>query len=223
LSASAERAGVLPMFPLGSVLLPGAVLPLHVFEPRYRALVETVQSSADRTFGVVLIERGSEVGGGDARFDVGTRARLVQAIPSDDGRYAVVALGVERLRVSEWLPDDPYPRARVSSWPDEPDLTTDVDSHRGTGTDEIEQLLRRCLAVAVELGVAGRIDVDLPDDPREACWHAAAQAPLGPLDAQRLLSTPDLATRQQLLTTMLSDALPLLEAARSGEGLDGEP
>src|SRR4051812_26706984 len=57
----------LPMFPLGTVLFPHAVLPLHVFEPRYRALVETCLHS-DGRFGVVLIERGYEVGGGDARF-----------------------------------------------------------------------------------------------------------------------------------------------------------
>ena len=82
---------LLPMFPLGSVLVPGAVLPLHVFEPRYRALVRSCLDSGEPEFGVVLIERGSEVGGGDVRFDVGTLARIVQAGRFDDGRLAVVA------------------------------------------------------------------------------------------------------------------------------------
>ncbi|MEY3360946.1 MAG: hypothetical protein RL531_665, partial [Actinomycetota bacterium] len=82
----------LPMFPLGTALLPGAMLPLHVFEERYRALVEHCLAR-DGEFGVVLIERGSEVGGGDRRFAVGTLARIVEAGRFPDGRYALVATG----------------------------------------------------------------------------------------------------------------------------------
>ena len=61
----------MPMFPLGTVLLPSVLLPLHIFEERYRTLIRDVLD-ADREFGVVLIERGSEVGGGDTRSSVGT-------------------------------------------------------------------------------------------------------------------------------------------------------
>ena len=67
------------MFPLGTVLFPYATLPLHVFEPRYRVLVHDCLASDAPEFGVVLIERGSEVGGGDVRFRTGTVARLVEA------------------------------------------------------------------------------------------------------------------------------------------------
>lgn len=56
---------VMPMFPLGTVLLPGAILPLHVFEPRYQQLVRDCLDAPEHEFGVVLIDRGSEVGGGD--------------------------------------------------------------------------------------------------------------------------------------------------------------
>ena len=86
------------MFPLGTVLVPGAMLPLHVFEPRYRALVADC-IAGEPEFGVVLIERGSEVGGGDARFDVGTRARIVQIAELPDGRYALSTVGLRRIRV----------------------------------------------------------------------------------------------------------------------------
>ncbi|HBU01458.1 MAG TPA: ATP-dependent protease, partial [Acidimicrobiaceae bacterium] len=99
----------LPMFPLGSVALPGVALPLQVFEPRYRALVMTCLTD-DRLFGSVLIDRGSEVGGGDQRGDVGTLIRIIQSEELPDGRWAVVGVGIERLRVVEWLPDDPFPR-----------------------------------------------------------------------------------------------------------------
>src|SRR5918995_5057301 len=113
------------MFPLQTVLLPGAVLPLHVFEPRYRQLV--IDCLADDTgepeFGVTLIERGNEVGGGDQRADVGVVARMVQVEALPGGRYALVAVGTSRLRVNAWLPDDPYPLADIDEWRDlDPDL-----------------------------------------------------------------------------------------------------
>src|SRR5690606_29548107 len=101
------------MFPLGSVLVPGMVLPLHVFEPRYRALVRDCLAG-DGEFGVVLIARGSEVGGGDVRTDAGTLARIVRVDEADDGRFAVVAVGLRRIRVVRWLDDDPYPRAELA-------------------------------------------------------------------------------------------------------------
>src|SRR6476659_3342898 len=100
------------MFPLGTVLFPHALLPLHVFEPRYRMMLRDVLAG-DQEFGVVLIERGSEVGGGDVRFDVGTRAHIVQASELPDGRFALAVVGVQRVRVERWLPDDPYPRADI--------------------------------------------------------------------------------------------------------------
>src|SRR5438270_10838595 len=80
----------LPMFPLGTVLLPFAHLPLHIFEPRYRALVKDCLAG-DGEFGVVLIERGHEVGGGDVRFGVGTVAHIVQTAELPDGRGLVRA------------------------------------------------------------------------------------------------------------------------------------
>src|SRR5215217_7145860 len=109
----------MPMFPLGAVLLPGGVLPLHVFELRYRQLVQDCLASTDREFGVTLIERGFEVGGGDIRAMVGTVAKLVQVAETDDGRYALMTVGARRIRVNEWLPDDPYPVAEIEDWPDE--------------------------------------------------------------------------------------------------------
>ena len=102
----------MPMFPLHSVLFPTAALPLQVFEARYLRMIDEVLE-ADRRFGVVLVTRGSEVGGGDERADTGTIARVVRVGALDDGRLTVVALGERRLRVVDWLADDPYPLATV--------------------------------------------------------------------------------------------------------------
>ena len=108
---------VMAMFPLGGVLFPFAYLPLHVFEPRYLEMVRYCLDS-DAEFGVVLIERGSEVGGGDQRHMVATSARIVAVEESPDGRFGLIAQGTRRIRVEQWLPDFNYPQAEVEPWAD---------------------------------------------------------------------------------------------------------
>ena len=103
----------LPMFPLGSVLFPGLGLPLRVFEPRYREMIADCLDG-DRSFGVVLIERGSEVGGGEVRLRVATVARILDVSLQEDGTLGVFAVGTSRVEVLEWLPDAPYPAAVVT-------------------------------------------------------------------------------------------------------------
>src|SRR5580765_5978986 len=104
----------MPMFPLGSVLFPS------LFLPRYRALAKhCLAPEREPEFGVVLIERGSEVGGNDVRTSVGTVARVLEAAELDDGRWVLGTVGTRRIRVVEWLPDDPFPRAVIEDWDDE--------------------------------------------------------------------------------------------------------
>lgn len=197
------------MFPLGGVLLPGMALPLHVFEPRYQQLVADCRAG-DGSFGVVLIERGSEVGGGDVRTDVGTLARIVEARELADGRWLLGVGGVERIRVERWLPDDPYPRAEVRAWPDVADPAAADD---GPGPDAVLKLLRRVAALAAELGrPAPPLDLELPDDPVLAGYLAVAASPLGPADCQRLLAVPTVPDRWRLLSELLDDQLELLQA-----------
>jgi hypothetical protein len=200
----------LPMFPLGSVLLPYAVMPLHVFEPRYRALVRHVLDG-DQEFGVVLIERGSEVGGGDARFGVGTLAHVVQCAQLPDGRYALAVVGATRVRVERWLPEDPFPRAEIVELP-EPDGDGDVPAL----LDAALGALRDLRALVVELQGAESVDADFEPrvsaDPAQAAYEIAALAPLGPLDVQRVLELPDTASRLQVLRTSFDDHASLLRS-----------
>lgn len=200
-----------PMFPLGSVLFPRAVLPLHVFEPRYRALVAHCLT-AEVPFGVVLIERGHEVGGGDTRFPVGTLARIVQAAETPDGRWAVVAVGTERVRVVEWLPDRPFPRAVVAPRPERPparDAAAAVASARAA--------LVRVHALRAELGLpAPPGDVLVGTDVAEAAWEASILAPVGPLDAYALLDLDDPVDRLERVTTLLEDEIAVLQFRLSG-------
>ncbi len=203
----------LPMFPLGTVLFPHAVLPLHIFEERYRALVEACLRG-DGRFGVVLIERGYEVGGGDSRFDVGTVARIVEAARTPDGRYLLATIGTERFRIKRWLDDDPYPRAEVDVI-GEPKRVPDDAAARQS---DVQRLLGRVLAMSAELGErAAPVDsAQLDDDPVRASFEAAAVAPIGPLDAQRLLELDDPRQRFDQLEGLLVDAAEVLELRLAG-------
>jgi Lon protease-like protein len=193
------------MFPLGSVLVPGGVLPLHVFEPRYRAMVRACLDG-DRDFGVVLIERGSEVGGDDVRTHVGTMARIVEAQEAPDGRWALLCVGGHRIRVTEWLPDDPYPRAEVAAWPDDDDRPWSDD------LPGVIVQLRRVLALAAEAGdPAPPATIELADAEELAAWQTVALAPIGPHDRQQLLADESMGRRLARLRDLLTDAAEVLE------------
>lgn len=201
----------LPMFPLGSVLLPSSLISLHVFEDRYRALVRHCMAG-DRHLGVVLIERGREVGGGDVRFDVGTRAAIADAVELDDGRWVLVLVGEDRVRVARWLPDDPYPRAEVVACEDPP-----AGPGAAARRDDLERLLHLVLARKVELGEgSGDPGVELSRDPAVATWQAVAHAPFGPLDAQRVLGTDGVAERLDMVVAMLDEEAAVLAQRLAG-------
>jgi Lon protease-like protein len=198
----------MPMFPLGAALLPGAVLPLHVFEPRYRQMVHDILSDdVDAPeFGVVMIERGREVGGGDTRTLVGTVARVADMRALPDGRYALVAVGAERLRVNAWLPDDPYPLADIELWPDDDLGTIDADEAAGS----IASLHRRVRDLNEAVRALGEMtpppDAEIADDPHLALYHLGSLAPLGPADRQRMLEAPTLHARLAVFAAALDDA-----------------
>jgi Lon protease-like protein len=201
----------MPMFPLGAVLVPSAGLPLHVFEPRYRALVRDCLAG-DHEFGVVLIERGSEVGGEDVRTLVGTVARIVQSRELPDGRWAIAAVGVRRVRVMAWLPDAPYPLAEVADWPDPEPSPTHADA-----LTECLGRLRRALALATEAGDdVAPATIELSDDPVLAGYQAIAVAPLGPLDRQALLAAESPDARVAQLADLLRDAIEVLQLRLGG-------
>lgn len=189
------------MFPLGTVLTPHMLLPLHVFEPRYRAMLDDLLAEdGDGEFGVVLITRGHEVGGGDLRSDVGTVARILRAEQLDDERWFVIAVGTRRLRIEGWLPDDPYPRAEVEFLEDQHDEGADE------ALIEVVPRLRRVLALQSELGQADVPSTfEVAEDPSTACWQAVVLAPLTPFDAQRVLAVDVCAARLQLLDELLAD------------------
>jgi uncharacterized protein len=208
--------GVTAMFPLGTVLLPGGVLPLQVFEPRYRQMVHDLlaDDTAEPEFGVVMIERGREVGGGDARGTIGTLARIADIRALPDGRYALVAVGHARFRVNAWLPDDPYPIADIDLWPDE--LSgADMDTLRRRVAD----LHTRVRALNDEVRALGEMapppDAEISDDPHLAVHHLGSLAPLGSADRYRMLAAPSLGDRLDVLAEALDDAEAMVRFRRA--------
>ena len=172
----------LAMFPLGSVLLPGMPLPLQVFEPRYVAMLSSVLGGTEREFGVVLIERGSEVGGGDVRFGVGTVARIA-SVEITDGWIGLLATGAARFEVVRWLGDDPFPLAEVRELP-----PLELDDSVAPALAAAEALVRATLTRASEfVELPWSPDVELSAEPAERLWQVAGIAPLGSLDQLALL------------------------------------
>lgn len=196
---------VLPMFPLGTVLLPGQPLPLQVFEPRYLTMLRDV-AAGDGRFGVVLIERGFEVGGGDQRFAIGCVASIEQVRPMGGGRVGLIARGQERIEVARWLPDDPYPRAEITRLPDL--KWADDDAPR---LAETERTVRRALTVMSEYrSPALPADIELADDPVTRSWQLAWVAQLGALDQLALLRSSSLGELLETTARLTSEALELL-------------
>jgi Lon protease-like protein len=198
------------MFPLGSVLLPGSAIPLHVFEPRYRQMVyDVLAADGPPQFGQVLITHGPETGGADQRADVGVLAEMTSIEALEGGRYAFLAAGLARIRVRRWLEDDPYPRAEIEVWND-PAVVSDEEfaANAGRVHDRLHEVLELARQVAPEVRVPERLD--LPDDPSAASFVLTALAPIGQSDRLALLSAEGPDERLDRLAGALEDVEAML-------------
>ncbi len=181
---------VLPLFPLHTVLFPGQVLPLHIFEPRYQKMInECIDKSWP--FGVVLIREGEEVGGSAVPYQVGTTARVTQVERLDDGRLNIVSVGEMRFRILTFdQAQEGFLRAQVVLWPWSP---SDA-SVSGSLADHVRGRLRRYVQMLSQAsGVLMGAD-DLPDEPTELACLTAIALQVDQLEKQDLLTSPSIAT-----------------------------
>jgi hypothetical protein len=201
-----------PMFPLQSALLPGESLPLRIFEPRYSQLVADCLAMSDPTFGVVLITQGREVGGGDARSDIGALARITEYADHGMGQYQLKTVVGERLRVLEWLTDDPYPRAVVEPWPDEPGPLVNPE-RIGVVIDKILALFERIVSTpGGQLRPdALAVEPEIAEDPSLHIYALAARVPMGQADRYAVLAAPTLAERVDALTDAIETVTAMVE------------
>ncbi len=207
----------LPLFPLNAVLFPGMILPLHIFEPRYRLMIgRCIQQSAP--FGVVLIREGVEVGGEAIPHEVGTLAHVTHVDRLPDGRMNIQVVGYQRFRIKELTQDQPYPTGMVEDYP-----------LQGTQSPEVQPsaaylglALRAYLHILIDI-MDLKVSLDqIPQDGAALAYFAAAVLPL-PLDEkQSILATDDLPSilkvEQSLLRRerMLLNYIAEQERRRSG-------
>ncbi len=161
----------LPLFPLNTVLFPGQVLPLHIFEERYRRMIgQCIEKSWP--FGVTLIQEGEEVGGPAKPFEVGTTARVTQVERLDDGRLNIISVGEMRFRIASLdQVKDGYLRAGVTLWPWSP---SDENASQTLALNVRDRLRRYVEMISQASGTELETN-DLPDEPTElACLTAAA-------------------------------------------------
>ena len=201
------------MFPLGSVLFPHMPLALRVFEERYIVMLSQILVDEPAEFGVVLIERGQEVGGGEQRFSFGTIAQILQIEAAED-YLALVAQGDRRVEVVAWRPDEPFPSAEVREL-DELEWDDDLQPLR----DRAEHEVRRALALASEFAdMPWAASVEISDDPVQAAWQLAAISPLGPLDQVTLLRSTSMEQLLLLIVKLTVAATETLGDRWPGDG-----
>ncbi|MBB5233510.1 LON peptidase substrate-binding domain-containing protein [Deinococcus budaensis] len=191
-----------PLFPLPHlVLFPGQVLPLYVFEPRYRELLTRVQA-AEEPFGIVRILRSREeaplpLAGRVAR--VGTLAHLVRAETHEDGTSSILVVGGERFQVQDFDATHAYLSADVTPWP----LAPGPLESAALAASAEEAVARRLLADLLRLRPADApaIRDNAPQEPLLLASYAAALLPLSPEQREQALEAPTLLDR---LDTLLS-------------------
>ena len=206
---------IMPMFPLSSVLFPSMPLTLRIFEERYLRLLGDLMSSDTPEFGVVLVSRGSEVGGGEARMSIGTVASVTE-IGTTDEFFGLESFGSRRFRVNDWLPADPYPIADI-------DLIPDLiwDDTLMPARVHLESQVRKLLTLASEFGqLQFGPDFELDDDPVSAIWQLAGILPIGELDRFDLLSSQ---SADELIAQAYSIATSGIETVRAMLAGNGEP
>ena len=206
---------VLPMFPLGNVLMPAMPLSLRIFEERYLKLLGDLITEENPEFGVVLIERGPEVGGGEKRRSIGTIASVTD-IGTLDEFYGIQSFGSKRFRVNAWLPDDPYPIADIDLLPDLVWQESLMPARL-----HLETKVRQLLALASEFGdLPYGADTELSDDPMDACWQLAGVLPVGPLDQLDLLESQSAEELMSRTLQIVITAENTLKAMMSQLGTD---
>lgn len=211
----------LPLFPLGTLLFPGATLNLHIFEERYKLMI-TRCLEAGTPFGVVLIREGDEVTEGrlGARpaepYGVGTVAQISANIKLDDGRFLLTATGISRFRIQYVVQHAPYLVASVVELADAP------GDKAFAAADELRAVYQRYWqAVAVATGADVEAD-ELPGEPEQLSFELADRLQVNFARKQHWLEC-DLETRLRELSADLRAELTLLPSGprKTGDGTIG--
>lgn len=204
----------LPLFPLSTVLYPGLLLPLHIFEERYRQLVHDLMAQPEpRCFGVIAIREGRDTGadGVSDLYEIGCTATVRQVIERQDGRFYLVTVGTQRFRVAELDHADPYLRARVDMLPED----TGDRAAAERAAQDVQNSFRAYLDALAARGATKVRTPDLPDEPVQLSYLIAASVIAELSDKQTLLAQPDALRRLTTERALLSRENAMLRSLTS--------
>jgi Lon protease-like protein len=209
----------LPLFPLGTVLFPGLVLPLHIFEQRYRQLVGDLRDQREpRRFGVIAIREGRETGadGVTSLYDTGCTASVRHISERDDGRFDLATVGTDRFRLISVDRSGPYLRGEV-------ELLDEETGSRDAAQREAEAVqgaFRAYVDALTETGAARLAIPEPPDEPVALSYLVAACIIADLPDRQALLDQPDALARLAAERTWLTRETAMLRSLTSAPAPD---
>jgi uncharacterized protein len=209
----------LPLFPLGTVLFPGLVLPLHIFEQRYQQLVRDLQQQRQPAcFGVIAIRQGRETGadGVVSLYDTGCTATVRHITEREDGRFDLVTVGSDRFRLISTDASGPYLRGEV-------ELLEDQAGDRSAARREVpavQRAFRVYLDTLTESGAARVAVPDPPDEPVALSYLVAACLIADLPDRQALLAAPDALARLEAERAWLTREVAMLRSFGSAPSPD---
>jgi uncharacterized protein len=204
----------LPLFPLGTVLYPGLLLPLHIFEERYRQLVrDLLEEPEPRRFGVIAIREGRETGvdGVSALHEVGCTATVRRVLKRDDGRFDLVTIGAERFRLTALDHSRPYLQGEVDLLPEE----TGGEAAAGQAVEAVQRAFRTYIDALTARGVTQVSIPELPAEPIALSYLVAASVIADLPDRQALLAEPDALHRLTAERALLSRETAMLRTLTS--------
>ncbi len=205
---------MLPLFPLGTVLYPGLLLPLHIFEERYRQLVrDLLEGPEPQRFGVIAIRKGRETGvdGVSGLYEIGCTATLRQVTELNDGRFDLVTVGTQRFRLGQLDDSQPYLRGEVDLLAED----TGDEMAAGLAAQAVQRAFRSYLDALARRGVTKVSLPDLPDEPNALSYLVAATIIVDLSDRQALLAEPDAASRLTAERALLSRETTMLRSLTS--------
>ena len=205
---------MLPLFPLGAVLYPGMLLPLHIFEERYRQLVRDLLDGPEpRWFGVIAIRKGRETGidGVHSLYEIGCTATLRRVDRHEDGRFDIVTVGSRRFRLLGLDETRPYLQGEVELLAEEP-----ADpAVAGPAVRVIQAAFREYLDALTEWGGATVRLEELPDEPELLSFLVAAAMVIDLPERQALLAESDTLRRMAMQRALLSRETAMLRTTTS--------
>jgi len=193
----------MPLFPLGTVLYPGLLLPLNIFEERYRQLVHDLLDGPEpRRFGVIAIRKGRETGvaGVSALYEIGCTARLRQVREHEDGRFDLVTAGAQRFRLASLDHSRPYLQGEVELLAEE----SGGDAAAAGAARAVQRAFHDYLVVLATRGRGEAVIPELPDEPAALSYLVAASMVVDLPDRQALLAEPDALRRLEAERVLLS-------------------